>query len=1382
MAEISKTRFTLLALPQSVDSDGNLSVNIIWIPRNISPLLPVNTVFGVAGQAPAFADTQPQFNVMVVNEASEFAGKDPSKERAENAVLNYSDQVRSIYETLKQVTNEDGTLKYFDIDENRSSDVSTEHSTPEAVDKELSVKKYLPESYREAFNFTSPRTKNAVTDDSYYCAIRDAEPNQNLKKETKVSWGKVYAYLLRQPLMAQKAGLIYKTTISLQAADFKMGGWIYIDVVPDATYSAEQINSLAGAEPFIKRYAARIPKLKKDADGKFISRNLFASVLFPVMKAGENPDGIFDDLFIESAQYNDGFAKIVHANQPVSGNILKEKQDGFHPQKEMGIRLGWDDEQILIWYLRQLAKDESVANLAGRLDAPLGVSGYHIDVKSNDDEAVWESLTEVSSKGDMVLEDINIGPYSGELPFQVYPTKLYGVNSANYWLPMYFSNWNDSSLVIPDKTAAELYQNNRALQRKPDGTMEDKQVEISDVYSAVDLNTKLSYGKSYAFRVRLADISGGGPGPEAEPINVSPSSIANATFKRYVAPAQLQVINKDEINHSTDDLNFTGSALTFKRPLLGYPTVVYTRKYGDAVGLLKNQLQAHLDLEAAGTELNYSIGLSDPDVTKIGVKVEVETLQMDNLQSDSGKENYITLYNTYRDFEAGNFDQELQLNFIYKDFNVLNLEDKNNPFNNASDNDTISALAGDIVLPTERNLRITFRAVCDDQDSYWGHLNADPNLDSRFGKTTVLKMRKTSSVEEELLSGLKNSRVLEGIFLQPDPQPIYDSNQKSEITFSANNNLPDIAHRLAKQLNVAVNGLSLSAENGERLHFWCSNLARHTLAPDASSVTFASKNELIDHWMVATSLYVNRDWTWDGLKPSSFSILRRRKFSRQETSLADMKYEFIGDLEFYKIASFQAIQQGEDGLVHREYGRIIFIDVLDPHAPNNEFPDTLEVQYQILPQLSDENKQAGVVAFESDPLLLPVTVNPRQLPKVIGAGIALSPYVRNVKYSFTEARKRFLWLEFDKLPDDGNDDLFARPVAYAPDQLISNNHPSLFKTPEEPPLTLDPEFIRVITPASGAEHSGIKAMQKLEKSTDADRHFYLLPLPPSIHHESPELFGFYTYEFRFGHSDRIWSTAQGRFGRPFRLTGLQHPAPNLICNVTRDENQLTVSAPFATAVMNGKNMTANPPRTTIWCLLYAQVVQADGLDHRNILISEQRLFNKPIEYKVRQQYERLIKTPGITDFVKQTALSQIYNINAALEKETKILAETRWLNKDIKTRLRLYGLPDDCELSVVCVEFFGNINSIYEQISDLTNTRDELINNVSVHLDKDVANKMNHDLNSGPGLQADLDGKIKIRNEEINQQQPLSSDLGKHRILRTSPLTEVPFVCCTEDA
>ena len=88
----------------------------------------------------------------------------------------------------------------------------------------------------------------------------------------------------------------------------------------------------------------------------------------------------------------------------------------------------------------------------------------------------------------------------------------------------------------------------------------------------------------------------------------------------------------------------------------------------------------------------------------------------------------------------------------------------------------------------------------------------------------------------------------------------------------------------------------------------------------------------------------------------------------------------------------------------------------------------------------------------------------------------------------------------------------------------------------------------------------------------------------------------------------IWSTAQGRFGRALRTTGVQHPAPTLFCTChAQTRRSLVVEAPYAQAVLGGKNITADPPRTEIWALLYAQVRQADGKDFRNILLDDRVL-------------------------------------------------------------------------------------------------------------------------------------------------------------------------------
>ena len=72
----------------------------------------------------------------------------------------------------------------------------------------------------------------------------------------------------------------------------------------------------------------------------------------------------------------------------------------------------------------------------------------------------------------------------------------------------------------------------------------------------------------------------------------------------------------------------------------------------------------------------------------------------------------------------------------------------------------------------------------------------------------------------------------------------------------------------------------------------------------------------------------------------------------------------------------------------------------------------------------------------------PITIPPAQVP-IASAGLALSLYVRNDKYSVSEPRRRFLWIDFPEPVKDAKDTCFVRFLAYAPDQLISNNRPEL---------------------------------------------------------------------------------------------------------------------------------------------------------------------------------------------------------------------------------------------------------------------------------------------------------------------------------------------------
>jgi len=221
-------------------------------------------------------------------------------------------------------------------------------------------------------------------------------------------------------------------------------------------------------------------------------------------------------------------------------------------------------------------------------------------------------------------------------------------------------------------------------------------------------------------------------------------------------------------------------------------------------------------------------------------------------------------------------------------------------------------------------------------------------------------------------------------------------------------------------------------------------------------------------------------------------------------------------------------------------------------------------------------------------------------------------------------------------------------LAHGADPLLHNATPA---APAEinPPLTLDPELVRSIVPNESDNRAGLAAMTQLEPSPGSSVHF-LLPLPPGMDPDDPELFSFWSYELRIGHAGkpgdlRWWSTANGRFGLPLRVVGVQHPAPTLFCQAGRvnipaasaaavltaitaaaspfrveqvmpplvaaagapsgPASLIVATAPYANPTLNGSYL--NPPQarphTSMWFLLYAQTVQADGASMRNVLIA-----------------------------------------------------------------------------------------------------------------------------------------------------------------------------------
>jgi hypothetical protein len=91
--------------------------------------------------------------------------------------------------------------------------------------------------------YLATKVSSAVTDDGYACAVRNAGPVKSFQPSADaISWGRVFAYALRQPLLATSLGMIYQTELGGVdlAALFPQGGWLYGDLADDSDYKAQQ--------------------------------------------------------------------------------------------------------------------------------------------------------------------------------------------------------------------------------------------------------------------------------------------------------------------------------------------------------------------------------------------------------------------------------------------------------------------------------------------------------------------------------------------------------------------------------------------------------------------------------------------------------------------------------------------------------------------------------------------------------------------------------------------------------------------------------------------------------------------------------------------------------------------------------------------------------------------------------------------------------------------------------------------------------------------------------------------------------------------------------------------------------------------------------------
>jgi hypothetical protein len=1191
----------------------------------------------------------------------------------------------------------------------------------------IAFRKHLPASYTNAFAFERPGSGTTVGNE-FGCALRDAPVGtlEDPKPPATVTWGAVLSFALRQPLLARALGLLHEVTIPVAPATLlSTGGWLYIELDP--------AGPIALTNPdVVRRYAARMPALAATP------RPLFAAVLLPVGLT----TGQYDAPLAESAIYDDGFAKIVHAAQAATVDAASASHDMIPPATDAGIDLGWDDEQITLWFNRQLeALRLRVGVKNDATQAPLGVSGYRVDVRMPDDPArnKFESLCRafsIDANGARAPLRFPAAPapavfpanFDDELAVEPAPAQSQHAMDNLAWLPQHFSRWQDRSLVVNDTT---LF---RIAGTSPRDANHNPLAVPPPTYGAPPPAIRLRYGHRYEFRCRFADLTGGGPKIEDEPINPAPHPTAVTRFLRHVQPKAVRLQTDIPRPPPTKVPPAVGTVTKIDvwRPLIGYPEMVFAGIDDPAViaQVIANAAAAH--------DAGDAVGVNDPDVTALDVTVEVRAPAHDPGPDPA----------TLRD---GEFRKLYSTELSFHPFDADDVLDPGAPLTLTLDYVDVADIAklappaagsARLPVPRARDVRLRLTPRCADKTNYFGTQSIGGlAVDVHDGLTVDVATRAPAQSESGLFAAQPPEVELNGILLQP---------------------APDMLIRLANHLGLAVDGLTLTARPGERVLFGASAALRHSLSGDGSALTFASDDELLGHWLAVIQLVLDRDWTWDGIEAEGFVVSRR--------DLAADPLREVGGLQVpFAVSGIALSGSDRPGIDGRATTRLIFLDAVDPQPKADEFPTIKTLEWVVEPRLRGLPETANAALARTLSIRLPVAARPRQMPKLVSAGIALSAYEHDNAYASTEPRQRVLWFEFEEPIADPNDALFARVTAYGPDPLLSGaiTHllipapaiplgpttwfdliEALLPTPPAPPaLAIDPEPMRIIVPGQPEDSSGLDAMRQMEAAippvpATPTRH-YIVPLPPAIAPDAPDLFGFWTYELRIGHN-KIWSTAQARFGRPLEVKGVQHPAPGMRCTAFRFREaetaprRIVAMAPHATALFQDKRLTdpagGSDPRTRIWVLLYAQVMQADGATRRNVLIARapaiphlDAVNGKPIPPQTRDVF-------GVAQFDE-----------ASIEQKLADLA-----------------LPADSPLSVLAVELLPSDHLVQQTVT---------IGDAQVYFTFDQPDPL-----ADP--QRPSFGGFIAAPPQVSD--PLGRELGKltsRRILRCSPLTPIAATC-----
>ncbi len=959
----------------------------------------------------------------------------------------------------------------------------------------------------------------------------------------------------------------------------------------------------AALPDFQRSFATRVPALASAE-----TRPIFTPVVFPVsddaMAAAAL--GEVDRVFAEAVRFDDGFSKIVHARQPLGVDMLDEDGTSASAPRDEGVQLGWDDEDILEGQNRALGASPDGQN---NVVAPRGILGYRVDIRPAVPEGSppesWTSLSRVLSPLDL---GVDLGTEEEERWIEVHPGDIEG----QLWLAPWFAIWRGGSIVMETTDEQRLMNAAPPLGAPPE-------IDIPVGLAAADLR----YGRRYEFRVRLADATGGGPALADDPVREGEAPVAFLHMKRHVPP------RRPLVDLAPIPADGAVASAEVARPPLGYPAAVFAAGAPARAELLAQT--AANDAEPANAT---PPAIPDPDTPWLRIRVLLRAPTYDPAADARG---WIEWYTTSRPFPADPA-QPLALAFDWRsaaDYREIDV---------SAQLGAEGSVTGALPLVRSRDIRVEVAALGRNDLAYFAAQSA------RLGDVDAIELHAVAAAETDPIVTLPDSDRLRSVFLRPDPV-----GERAAVSATVAQNDPgsSLVGRLAIAADLVADDAMLMGRQGERIAFGCAGLTHHA-APDASSLEFADPSEFAGQWVNVAQMVLDRDWTWRGQGAPTVRI--RRRVSLPGAPGNAPAWGDVGEIQLMNTINVQARTRSERG-----YIRLVFLDAFTPPVGQDGLPYEVGVEYRM--QLFFEG---GASTLQTVASRLPVATRPRQVPKVVAAGLALTEYRPNEEYSATGSRVKRLWLEFDAPLADPRDAYFVRAVYQTPDPMLLPDWEPVRDPEVLESVPLDPEPARVITPGQPQDLSGLNAMQRLDPSGNSDRHF-LVPLPPNTDPASPELFSFFTYEIRVGHgpgtpADPFWSTAQARFGEAMTLEGVQHPPPESVCSVTVGPGRaITARAPFATPYLGLKQVTPWQPNTEIWFVLYARLLQADGASWRNV---------------------QLDIRPGRKARKRQS-------VPMAPQ------AEGRWTDQEVRDALARAGLDPETPLTVLAVESLPEPNGSF---------------------------------------------------------------------------------------